>query len=98
MTSHILLCICQLKKQGQKHGKGYSMAKHIDQKGKKQMTHTDRTFYLYHPQFREMWLTQCLIHLNVCGRGKSDTLRHGFVNAGDGAFILLLIIRSKADV
>lgn len=38
LTSYILLCTCQLKKQRQKHENQNSMTKHIDQKGNKQMT------------------------------------------------------------
>lgn len=38
LTSYILLCTCQLKKQRQKHENQNNMTKHIDQKGNKQMT------------------------------------------------------------
>lgn len=74
------------------------MAKHIDRKGKRQMAYRDRTFYLYHPKFRETCLTQGSSHLNVLSRGKSDRLRHESANAGYRVFPLLLFTRSKSDV
>lgn len=74
------------------------MAKRIDWKGKRQMTYRDRTFYLCHPKFREMWLTQRSSHLNVHSGGESVRLRHGSANAGYWVLSLLLFTRSKSDV